>query len=130
MVLFRSLLALVVVFAVAAAATAADPAKAAKKAQKAGKAVAGVVTAVELDQDGKTGTLTATVGAKKKTNTPGTEQKFKITADTKFEKGTGTAKDLKTEPGTSALVQKGSRVRIVAKDGVAEKVIVMARKNK
>jgi hypothetical protein len=110
---------------------AASNAEAGKGKKK--KPVGGVVTEVVTKEDGQ-GTISLKVMAKKKAATTPSDQpekKFSITKDTKFETMVGKKKGGEIKPATAKDVSKKARILVVAgKDGVAEKVTIMAGKKK
>jgi hypothetical protein len=137
----QTLLTLALVLALAAGASAADK-KAKKAKKKAQPPIKGVVTEVQKDPDGKTGTITVKVQASKKAKgdapaspTPDTEKKFRITAQTKFAKMERVAKgEKKHGDGSFQDVQQGGRVSITAagdkKDEAGSVEIVVRKKAK
>lgn len=132
---FRGVVALFVILALAVGVSADDGAQ--KKKKKA-QNLKGVVVAVEKDADKNAGTITLKVQPNKKAkaanpNAEAVEKKIKFTAETKFEKVSGTKGDLQINLGTVADVQKDVTVAVAVKDGQADTaatVQVFAKKKK
>jgi hypothetical protein len=117
-----------VVFALASHADAA-PGKGKKKPH----AVAGVVTAIDKDQDKTAGTLTLKVQPKKKTDAataPAEERKLKFTEATKFEYVSGKKGTQQVSAAAFADLKVGEHVTVLEKDGVAAEVKIHKGKKK
>jgi hypothetical protein len=133
MLLQRSLLVLGLVATLALGASAAEAGKGKKKGQHA---VKGVVESVDRDADKDAGTITVKVHKKTKdaaANAVAEEKKFRVTAQTKFEKVRGKKGDRETVPATFADVRPGEHVAIVPESGearTAAKVLIHGKGKK
>lgn len=130
---FRGVVVVLATLALGVSVLADDAAQ--KKQKKKAQNLKGVVVAVEKDADKNAGTITLKVQPKKKEkaanpNAEAVEKKIKFTADTKFEKVSGTKGDLQINPGTVADVQKDVTVGVVVKGDTAATVQVFAKKKK
>jgi Trk K+ transport system NAD-binding subunit len=122
MMILRSLL--VLSLALSLTGSTAEAAKGKKKKEHAHK---GVVESVKLDND-KGKEMTIKVHAKKKKGVEAKEEKFKLASDTKVERITGKKGSKTTETASLSTLKTGDHVLVMAKDGEAKEIKIVAKK--
>jgi hypothetical protein len=127
MMILRSLL--VLGLALSLTSSSAEAAKPKKKKEKAHH---GVVEVVKLDGDKDSekasGTITIKVHGNKKKNIEAKEEKFTLAGDTKVERVEGKKGSKTTETASLSSLKAGDHVTIVAKDGAAKEIKIVAKK--